>query len=259
MISTLLIPVKASGRTVLPYFKLFIVAAGSLYGCRSDKPASDVTIISENAYEVDGRTYHRLDSAVGFREQGVASWYGDPFHKKKTANGEVYNMHAMTAAHKTLPFGTMVKVTNVENNKSTVVRINDRGPFCRDRIIDLSFRAAKEIEMIQNGTAPIEIIALGKDDAYLAAAKDVTSDTIYFTGDFTIQAGAFSRPENAENLKKSLEKIAREVVVGEFKKNDRTFYRVRVGRFNSLIQARDTEQRMIENGFENVYIVAWDL
>lgn len=258
-ISTLLFALKASGRTFLPYFILFMVAAGSLYGCRSDKPASDVTIMPENAYEVDGRIYHRLDSAVGFCEQGVASWYGDPFHKKKTANGEVYDMHAMTAAHKTLPFGTMVKVTNVENNKSTIVRINDRGPFCRDRIIDLSFRAAKEIEMIQNGTAAIEIVALGTDDAYLATARDTASDAVYFTGDFTIQAGAFSRPENAENLKKSLEKIAQDVVVGEFEKNNQTFYRVRVGRFNSLLQARDTEQQLIENGFENIYIVAWDL
>lgn len=258
MISTLLNPVKTPGRTFLPYFILFMVAAGSLYGCRSDKATSDITIMSENAYEVDGRIYHRLDSAAGFREQGVASWYGDPFHKKKTANGEVYDMHAMTAAHKTLPFGTMVKVTNIENNKSTIVRINDRGPFCRDRIIDLSFRAAKEIEMIQNGTAAIEIVALGTDDAYLSAGN-MASDAVYFTGDFTIQAGAFSCPENAENLKKSLEKIAPDVVVGEFEKNNRTFYRVRVGRFNSLLQARDTEQRLIENGFENIYIVARDL
>ena len=220
--------------------------------CGSE-PADDA------AYEIDGRMYHPLKSADGFSEQGVASWYGDPFHEKKTANSEIYNMYAMTAAHKTLPFGTMVEVKNLENNKTAVVRINDRGPFCRDRIIDLSHAAAQKIDMIESGTAPVQVTALGTDAALLADSRHTGSESIYFTGDFTIQAGSFSSPENAESLKASLEKVADNVTVQAFQKDGRTFYRVRVGRFTSFKQALQTQQHLMDNGFENVYTVAWDL
>jgi rare lipoprotein A len=215
--------------------------------------------LPKNAYKIDGKIYYPIDSAVGFRQQGVASWYGKQFHEKKTANGETYNMHAMTAAHKTLPFGTMVEVTNVENKTTTIVRINDRGPFCQDRIIDLSFSAAKKIEMIKNGTAAVKIVALGNDDEVETAANETDPTNIYFTGDFTIQVGSFGNPDNAEKLKESLEKIIQDVHVVAFEKNDRTYYRVRVGRFNSLKQARIMEQHLGQNGFENVYTVARDL
>lgn len=239
---------------------VLISTATIVYGCGTTPP---ITPASENTYEVYGKIYHPIDSAIGFRQQGVASWYGKQFHEKKTANGETYNMHAMTAAHKTLPFGTMVEVKNVGNNKTTIVRINDRGPFCRGRIIDLSFSAAKEIEMIKNGTAAVEITALGNDDEVLTVSGENSPNTspanLYFTGDFTIQVGSFGDPDNAEKLKKSLEKIAQDIHVVPIDKNGQTFYRVRVGRFNSLKQARHMEQHLGQNGFKNIYTVAWDL
>jgi len=267
IISYFLIPIKKGGSPDIQNIIVLALAATILCGCGTPPPDTPATGLSKNSYEVFGKVYHPIDSATGFRQQGVASWYGEQFHEKKTANGETYNMYAMTAAHKTLPFGTMVEVKNVENNKTTIVRINDRGPFCRDRIIDLSHNAAKKIEMIKNGTATVEIVALGNDDKMLTestqispnARHNTSQNTLYFTGDFTIQAGSFGDPDNAEKLKKSLEKTAKNVHVVAFEKNDLTFYRVRVGRFTSLKQAQRMEQHLIQNGFANVYIVAWDL
>ncbi len=118
--------------------------------------------------------YHAQKGAIGFRQQGQASWYGPGFHGRKTASGERFNTGAMTAAHKTLPFGTTVQVTNLENGKSTMVRINDRGPFAAGRIIDLSKAAAREVGLLGTGTAAVEIRAVGpdkEDDKILLASR----------------------------------------------------------------------------------------
>lgn len=111
-------------------------------------------------YEVFGKTYFVLRSAEGYREKGLASYYGSKFHGHKTSNGETYDMYAMTAAHKTLPLPTYVRVTRTDNGKSVVVRVNDRGPFHVGRIIDLSVTAATKLGMIDTGVAPVEVVAL---------------------------------------------------------------------------------------------------
>ncbi|MDZ7597942.1 MAG: septal ring lytic transglycosylase RlpA family protein [Desulfobacterales bacterium] len=111
-------------------------------------------------YQVYGTWYQPLTHARGFTENGRASWYGEKFHGRRTSNGEIYDMYALTAAHKTLPFDTYVKVRNLDNNRSIVVKINDRGPFVSGRIIDLSYTAAKEIGVVGPGTAPVEVVAL---------------------------------------------------------------------------------------------------
>jgi len=116
-------------------------------------------------YEVFGERYYVMDSSDGFRERGVASWYGRDFHGRQTSSGEVYDMRQMTAAHKTLPLPTWVEVTNLTNGKQVVVKVNDRGPFVDDRIIDLSQRAAEELDMIRNGTARVQVRALGVPNA----------------------------------------------------------------------------------------------
>ena len=115
----------------------------------------------QKAYEVNGERYHPLRDHAGFTEEGLASWYGSDFHGKRTSNGELYDMYAQTAAHKTLPLGVSVRVTNTANGRSTVVRVNDRGPFVRGRIIDLSYTAAKELGVVGPGTAPVRVEALG--------------------------------------------------------------------------------------------------
>jgi rare lipoprotein A len=123
-------------------------------------------------YTVRGQTYHPMKKVPpGFRMDGVASWYGHKFHGRPTASGEIYDMHDLTAAHKTLPLGTLVKVTNMENRKEVIVRINDRGPFIDNRVIDLSLAAAKRIAMIGPGTASVRISVLGKSDSLLALKR----------------------------------------------------------------------------------------
>lgn len=111
-------------------------------------------------YEVFGKPYTVMPSAVGYRERGVASWYGQKFHGNLTSNREVYDMHGMTAAHKTLPLPTYVRVRSLTNNKSIIVRVNDRGPFVDNRIIDLSYSAAKKLDMIGTGTSLVEVEAI---------------------------------------------------------------------------------------------------
>ncbi len=113
-----------------------------------------------NPYTISGITYYPLKSSAGYKQQGIASWYGRDFHAKLTANGECYNMFAMTAAHPTLPLPTWVKVTNLENNKAVILRVNDRGPFARGRLIDLSYRAAQALGTAEQGVAPVEVEAL---------------------------------------------------------------------------------------------------
>lgn len=148
-------------------------------------------------YMIAGEMYYPLESGDGFMEEGVASWYGPGFHGQKTANGEVYNQKAMTAAHKTLPIPTLVSVKNLENGKEAIVRINDRGPFSKGRIIDLSEAAAHKVGMVDKGTARVKITVLSESsDCYVADGKEVKIDE----GDFAVQIAAFIDPANAEDL-----------------------------------------------------------
>lgn len=127
-------------------------------------------------YEVLGRRYFVLDSSVGYRERGVASWYGRDFHGLATASGETYNMYEMTAAHKTLPIPTWVEVTNLKNDRRVIVKINDRGPFVDERLIDLSFRAAEALDVVRDGTAPVEVRALGAPSVPPALVADTAPE-----------------------------------------------------------------------------------
>ncbi len=152
---------------------------------------------NKTPYEVLGRTYHVNFDTVGFVETGYASWYGKKFHGRKTSNGEVYDMFGMTAAHKHLPIPSYVKVTNLENGKAVVVRVNDRGPFHGKRIIDLSYAAAKKLGYHQKGTAKVRIEYLQPkaDPARSAKTKAANGARRY------LQAGAFRSQDSAEVVK----------------------------------------------------------
>ena len=115
---------------------------------------------NKSPYTVLGKTYQVLPSSLGYRERGIASWYGNKFHGRKTSNGEIYSMYEMTAAHKSLPIPSYVKVTNLDNGRTVVVRVNDRGPFHGSRIIDLSYAAAKKLDYSNKGTANVEVVAI---------------------------------------------------------------------------------------------------
>ena len=158
-------------------------------------------------YRVNGKTYRPTYVKVGQVMHGISSWYGPNFHGKQTSNGEVYNMHARTAAHKTWPMDTMVKVKNLQNGKSTVVRINDRGPFVKGRIIDCSYTAGKEIGLDRTGIAKVSIQVVGfagkvQSDAMIAKNIQAHTETRVRLTNFGIQVGAFRRYEGARIYKK---------------------------------------------------------
>jgi len=226
--------------------------------CARDVPPPKKPPHYPKPYRVFGKWYQPIPDATGFREKGIASWYGSDFHGRKTSNGEIYNMYAMTAAHKTLPLGTHVRVRNLSNQREMLVRINDRGPFVRGRVIDLSYTGAKKIGIVGPGTAPVEVVALGVS---APGGKQGDSPRAFvpvdiYAGNFTIQVGAFSRHENADRLKKRLEQNYENVQIIPFDKGGETFYRVRVGKFTDLKKAEATETALINNGFSDAIAIA---
>ena len=167
---------------------------------------------------------------LGYTEEGNASWYGNPFHGRRASNGEVYDMYKLTAAHRTLPFETMVRVTNLSNGKSTTVRITDRGPFVNDRIIDLSMAAAREIESIGPGVVPVRLEVLGN--------VDVTA------GFFTVQVGAFRDRGNADRLRDRLSLSYSPIYIQQYDSPEGIFYRVRVGKISGEPEAQQFAEKL---------------
>ena len=165
-------------------------------------------------------------------------------------------MYAMTAAHKTLPLGTYVRVHNLENNRSAVVRINDRGPFVRGRVIDLSYTAAKQVGIVGPGTARVEVVALGKRSTTSGHSASTYTAGDYYSGNFTFQVGAFLSRENAENQRRQLAQRYKNAHITVYDRGDHIFYRVRVGRFSTLQEAVEQEKILIQDGFTNAILVA---
>ena len=212
---------------------------------------------TQRPYEVNGERYQPIPSADGFVQKGLASWYGKKFHGRKTSNGETYDMYAMTAAHKTLPMNVYLKVTNLDNGRSTVVRVNDRGPFVRSRIIDLSYTAANELGVVGPGTAPVRIEALGyRDDAQSGTTPHYTQLASYDVGPFMVQVGAFTVKENAYRLAEKLKSQYGSSAVVEGWVNGQKFYRVRVGLYPSMALATDGLLQIETNGYPRGFIVA---
>jgi rare lipoprotein A len=163
-----------------------------------------------------------------YKEFGMASWYGKEYHGRRTANGEIYDMYAMTAAHLTLPFNTLVRVTNLENGKKAELRINDRGPFVAGRVIDLSHSGAKTIDMLGKGTAQVA----------LEAILVVGGNSLSIEGVFAIQVGAFEEKQNAARFQGQLEKKYANVHTVIWESNVKRLYRVRLGAFRTEAEAR---------------------
>ncbi|MBW1971600.1 MAG: septal ring lytic transglycosylase RlpA family protein [Deltaproteobacteria bacterium] len=179
-------------------------------------------------------------------QEGIASWYGPGFHGKPTSCGEIYNMYQMTAAHKTLPLGTKVMVTNLENGRSVEVTINDRGPFVKGRIIDLSYAAAKQLGIIGKGTAKVRIEVLSKEA--LLMRKDLFSAPKQ--KEFTIQVASFIEQRNAIKLKNDLSKNFKNVYIIPLLTSQRIFYRVRVGKFRTRDEAVKFAKRLTIIGYD---------
>ncbi len=205
-------------------------------------------------YTVMGKKYHPTVVKLHDTFRGVASWYGDDFHNKQTSNGEYYNMYDSTAAHKTLPINTIVKVTNLSNNLTTTVRINDRGPFVDNRIIDLSYKAAKDIDMIKHGTTLVKLEIMHFDDAankYMHKKHQTQEpkkqynakeeQQIITGGEYIIQIASLSFKDKALRLKQTCYNANNRynVLIQEKSYNNQTIYKVMLTGFKSVQEAKD--------------------
>ncbi|WP_417327514.1 septal ring lytic transglycosylase RlpA family protein [Halarcobacter sp.] len=241
---------KTTSGSYIPYY-------GKTEKKKTFKPLGDQAIKNSKAmhratmrpYKVHGKWYYPTLAKVGDTQRGIASWYGPNFHAKLTSNGEMYDMYAMTAAHKTLPMNSMVKVDNLENGKSVVVRINDRGPFITGRIIDLSNKAAHAIDMVGKGTASVKIEVLGFN-AKIATTKEEKQETAT-VGRYYVQVGAFSRLEGAKITKRKFELILEDGYNVIIKKSD--LNRVWISGFRSEQEAQDFKEA---NGLSGAPIIA---
>ena len=186
----------------------------------------------------------------------MASWYGDDFHGKPTSNGETYDMHALTAAHKTLPLGVHVRARNRNNGREVVVRINDRGPFVKERIIDFSYAAARQLGMTGEGTAPVRIEALGYRADTAAGVVAYRPPANYDAGSYAVQVAAFTVPDNARRLAAQLEQRYGASSIQEALVKGSRFYRVRVGRYGSLQQAEQARRQFERGSWPGSFVVA---
>lgn len=181
-------------------------------------------------YDQFGQRYYVLPAANNYKERGVASWYGKKFHGRKTSNGEIFDMYAMTAAHKTLPLPTYVEVTNLKNGKKAVVRVNDRGPFVDNRLIDLSYAAATKLDIIQDGTGLVEVRVIDPREPKRTRAQKVTPPPQTESGQIFVQVGAFSDATNATRLRHRIQSQGiSPVVIAKDSSNETTIHKVRVG------------------------------
>ena len=241
-----------------------------LFACTTERtyvrrpPGTKVIVLPEKErgtrpYVVNGERYYPLSQADGFVQYGKASWYGKKFHGRPTASGERFNMYKKSAAHKTLPIGTHVLVLNLANKKSSVVRVNDRGPFVKGRIIDLSYAAAKEIGLVGPGVVRVKIVALGKEVGRLqsdSGSRPLVELRDMEKGEFTIQVGAFGDRENALTVADRLKVIFDYVHIAVDMDHDKkTLYKVQVSRSKTLTQAGKIEKKLEEMGFTKAFIV----
>jgi rare lipoprotein A len=271
-----------------PLTLALVVLAASLAACSSTPPLAPASTHGSvidaprssrgnpTNYEVFGRRYFVMDTSDGYRATGVASWYGRDFHGKSTSSGEPYDMFAMTAAHKTLPLPTWVEVTNQRNGKSVIVKVNDRGPFVDDRIIDLSYAAAIALDMIGTGTAPVFVRALGAPAAPLttvtqapepvappAAATRVASNIPAAESATALgarvfaQIGAFGDYANASRMLGRLRAagIANTAIVTAGAADGASVHRVRVGPLRDEAEYRRIDSELRRRGFDPSHMV----
>lgn len=210
------------------------------------------------SYVVFGKRYYVLESSKGFVEKGIASWYGTKFHGKRTSSGETYDMYAMTAAHKVLPLPTYVEVINLENSKKAIVKVNDRGPFHENRIIDLSYAAAMKLGIVAKGTGLVEVRAIDPSNYKHSEVVPVKNIPEQDAGvpKFYIQIGAFSDLGNAESIRQKAIPVGETMVnISQVSVNGNTLYRVRIGPLASVEYADKIVAQLIQLGINDHHIV----
>ena len=278
---------KAFCRHICPLLIFLALIVATLNGCSyitierdgAPKKPVDVTTIPDavpkhetrskygnpESYVVFGRRYYVMKNNRGFTQQGIASWYGKKFHGKRTSSGETYDMYAMTAAHKTLILPAYVEVTNLENGNKAIVKVNDRGPFHDNRIIDLSFTAATKLDVVANGTAIVKIRAVdpgyvpGNESGHASGNRGAPVETVSPVNtvrEFFIQVGAFSELNNAENLRRKLNIIGDTLVkISQVIIDNRSLYRVRIGPLSDVGISDKIVQQLIQLDEHEYHIV----
>ncbi|MGD8998867.1 MAG: septal ring lytic transglycosylase RlpA family protein [Granulosicoccaceae bacterium] len=216
------------------------------------------------SYVVHGKRYYVLDSSEDYHERGIASWYGTKFHGRRTSSGERYDMYAMTAAHKSLPLPTYVEVTNLKNNRKVIVKVNDRGPFHENRIIDLSYAAAHKLGINHSGTGLVEVRAINTRETQSVIAANTNAPAVQTTAankpsaalSLFLQVGAFASRTNAEQLLgRLLEAAVGNVRISQLSNAEQTLYRVRIGPIASVEEADRLAESLDKIGINTGRIV----
>jgi len=213
------------------------------------------------SYEVFGQRYYVMPSSEHYKERGIASWYGSKFHGRRTSSGEPYNMHAMTAAHKTLPLPTYVKVTNLKNKRQVILKVNDRGPFHEGRIIDLSYTAAVKLGIKATGTGWVEVEAINpKQKNKLTNKQSMSSlapDNKKSAAALYIQLGAYNHLDNARQRAEQINRLlpSRQAHINIRLKNGRQFYRVHIGPLHNTAEADKLTRSLKENGISEHHFI----
>ncbi len=234
------------------------------------KPEQRSPYGNPDSYEVYGKRYHILDQSEGYIERGTASWYGTKFHGRRTSSGETYNMYAMTAAHKTLPIPSYARVTHLQSGESIIVKINDRGPFVNNRLIDLSYVAARKLGIAANGTGPVEVKVITPTDLpktteiaaapqrvtplanKLVAAKPAATPP---TGKLYLQVGLFKDRSNAEQMRQNLMQLPIPGIhVATDRSQTKPLYRVRIGPLSEDSEAEQLIETLANKGHKGFRI-----
>ncbi len=220
---------------------------------------------NRSTYEVWGKSYNVLPSHIGYKAEGIASWYGLKFHGHKTSNGEIYDIYKMSAAHKSLPIPSFAKVTNLDNGKSVVVRVNDRGPFHENRLIDLSYSAAARLKILKQGTGRVRVEAIdARNLAVNVKTEDITpkiqakdSEQPYppVSGSY-LQVGSFSKESSALSVQSRISAIdGVRVVIKKVRHDDSEFHRVLVGPLTDTLSIDSMMQNLESMGYSSPLLI----
>jgi rare lipoprotein A len=212
--------------------------------------------VDDKPYSLGEKTYFHLPPDDSFVQNGLASWYGPSFHGRRTSNGERFDMHSLTAAHKTLPMDTVVLVKNLENGKQTVVRINDRGPYLGGRILDLSHKAAYTLGLKQQGTAKVQIVALAEGEVDENSQVTRLFRRNLEEGEFFVQIGSFTQHNNALRLQKRFNDAGHNAQLHQAARDNSLLYRVHVYVGKTLQAAKVAEKSLLQSGYRGAFVIA---
>lgn len=206
---------------------------------------------TQRPYTINNKTYYPIFPTPRFQQQGKASWYGPKFHGRPTSNGEVFDMYGMTAAHKELPMNTLLRVKNLENGKEITVRINDRGPFITGRIIDLSYAAAKALNMVRSGIVQTEISVIS-EAPYNRLRK-------HYNQEYYVQVGAFSKPQNAQRIQQNFQNAGHKAVIRPYNssKSKASLYLVQIYVGEDFQHAQKAEYSLLQSGYNDAFLIAY--